>query len=229
MGVDLTWAGDDLFWILLAGPTLFVLHHTLLAPARWGEGARAVGASKLWGAFLFGVVPAVLLGFLGRDPIALGLRPPALAPFVIVVGVVGLLVLPLVVLDARRRVDSSSVPQLRRSRMTPEFVVASVGVWALYLLGYEFLFRGFLLAPLAEAWGAWPALACSTALYVLAHLHKGSAEVLGSIPMGLVFGLMALYTGGIWAPWLLHLAMVVVHENVAARANPSLHWWASRG
>lgn len=229
MPFDLSWTGDDLAWILLAGPTLFLLHHCLLAPARWGEGPRAVGASKLWGAFLFGVVPAVILGLLGRDPIAVALRPPGLVPLVIVAGVAGLLVLPLIVLSARRLTQSESVPQLRRARMTPEFIVASAGVWALYLLGYEFLFRGFLLVPLVEAWGVWPALAASTGFYALAHLHKDPAEALGAIPMGLVFGLMALYTGGIWAPWLLHLAILLTHENVAARANPSIHWWASGG
>ena len=204
-----------------------MLHRYLLAPARFGEGPRAVATSKLWGAFLFGLGPAVALGALAMDPIATGLRPPDGIAFVIVTGVVGLVALPLVALSARGLGDSESTPQMRRPRMTPEFIVASAGVWALYLLGYEFLFRGFLLVPLVEEWGVWPALAANTGLYTFAHLHKGAAETIACLPMGIVFGLMALYTGGIWAPWLLHVAIVLVHENVAARANPSIQWWAS--
>jgi membrane protease YdiL (CAAX protease family) len=224
MPYDLTWSSDPLVWILLLGPALFALHHALLGPDRFGDGVRAVAASKLWGAGLFGLVPAVVLGALGLDPIAVGLRPPEFIPFVIVTGVLGLLVLPLVALGARR---GGASPQMRRSRMGPEVIVASAGVWALYLLGYEFLFRGVLLVPLAEAWGAWPALAVSGGLYGLAHLHKGRAELIGSLPMGIVFGVMALYTGGIWAPWLLYLAIVLVHENVSARADPGIRWWST--
>jgi membrane protease YdiL (CAAX protease family) len=226
--MDLTWHGDPLFWILLLGPLLFVVHHALFSPDRWGGGARAVGSSKLAGAFLFGVVPAILLGALGFDPVAVALTPPGLGPFVIVVGIASMVILPLVAIAGRRSGEAGGLPQMHHGSMSAEFVVASAGVWALYLLGYEVLFRGFLLVPLVEEWGLWPALAANTGMYVLAHLHKDRSELLGCIPMGFVFGLMALYTGGIWAPWLLHVAIVLTHENATARANPSVSWWSSR-
>ncbi len=225
MSLDLTWQGEPLFWILLFGPVLFAVHHALLGPDRWGDDARAVGSSKLAGAFVFGVGSTVLLGALGFDPVAVALTPPPLFVFVILVGIACLVILPLIAIAGRRAGEDGGRPQMVRSTMGPEFVVASAGVWALYLLGYEVLFRGLLLAPLVDAWGFWPALAANVGFYVLAHLHKEPAELLGCIPMGFVFALMALYTGGIWAPWLLHLAIVLTHENATARANPEIAWW----
>ena len=58
--------------------------------------------------------------------------------------------------------------------------------WAIYLFGYEFLFRGILLFPLAETVGVWPAIAVNIALYSATHIPKGLDETLGAIPLGLV-------------------------------------------
>lgn len=225
--MDLSWPPDPLALLVLLGPTLFVVHHAFLSAERLGGGVRGVAASKLWGAFLFGLVPPVVLGALEINPVAVGLRLPSLLPFIIVVGVAGLLILPLVAAQGRKDAAAGVLPQLHRRRMSPEFVVASAGILGIYLLGYEYLFRGLLLTPLVDAWGVWPGLAVSTGLYALAHLHKGPAELVGSLPMGLVFGLMALYTGSIWAPWALHVAIALVHETTVARHAPGLRWWVS--
>ncbi len=89
--------------------------------------------------------------------------------------------------------------------------------WAVYLLGYECVFRGALLSGLVEPMGVWPALATVTGLYTLAHLHKPAAETMSCIPMGLVFGWCALETGGFLGPAALHLLIAVTHDRFAAR------------
>ena len=83
----------------------------------------------------------------------------------------------------------------------------SVIGWGLYLFGYEALFRGTLLFALFRAAGAWPAIVISTIVYALAHLDKRAGEVLGSIPLGLVWGMACLEAGGLWPALLCHLAV----------------------
>ena len=75
-----------------------------------------------------------------------------------------------------------------------------------------------------------PALAMMTALYTLAHLPTNASETAGCIPMGFVFGGMALYTGTIWAPLIVHLGIAIGTETVAAYSNPEVEWsWQDHG
>jgi membrane protease YdiL (CAAX protease family) len=67
-----------------------------------------------------------------------------------------------------------------------------------------------------------------TALYVLAHLNKPAPETLSCFVMGPLFAALAFASDGIWLPWLVHVAIAVVSENAAARANPDIEsWWRS--
>ena len=110
-----------------------------------------------------------------------------------------------------------SVPALWLSARNNDPDGATPMEWAVYLLGYECLFRGALLTGLVEPMGVWPALAVVTGLYTLAHLHKDAGETLSCIPMGLVFGWGALKTGGFLGPFVLHVLIAVTHDRFAAR------------
>ncbi len=205
--------------------TLFVLHVYFGTPAVVGDEAarwRAVARSKWLGAAIFGFGSLVSLLALGLALGGNGVAAPVLHPLHALPFVA---LLP-VALAARSPANLARSPQLRRAVMPPRLVLASFGLWALYLLGYELLFRGLLLFPLAAELGWWPALGLSTGMYVLAHLHKPAAETLGCIPMGFVFGWMALDSGSVLLPWSLHLAIVVVNESLAGRARDDTRWWA---
>lgn len=115
-------------------------------------------------------------------------------------------------------------PEIRAARWSRALAAASLGSWAVYLLGYELLFRGLLTHGLVASLGAWPGLAAMTGLYVLAHLRKGAAETLVCIPMGMLFGAMSLQCDSFVAPWLLHVALASISEVVAARGNPNMDY-----
>ena len=93
----------------------------------------------------------------------------------------------------------------------------NAATWTLYLLGYEFFFRGFLLFAVADAWGVWAGVCATTLAYVYAHLPKNADETIGTIPMGVVFALGALWSGGIWAPWLAHVIIANTSDLLASR------------
>ena len=74
----------------------------------------------------------------------------------------------------------------------------------------ELLYRGFLLHCLLAEWpggfqpGLLPAWLLGALAFGLAHLYQGWRGVLASTAMGLVFGLLAIGTGSLFLPIVLH-------------------------
>jgi membrane protease YdiL (CAAX protease family) len=71
------------------------------------------------------------------------------------------------------------------------------------LLGWEFLFRGFLLFSYAKSFGA-NALWLQAVPFALAHIGKPELEALSTIFGGFAFGWMAYRTRSFLYPFLLH-------------------------
>lgn len=94
--------------------------------------------------------------------------------------------------------------------------------WAIYLFGYELLFRGILLFPLYDHFGLWPAIIINIALYSLSHIPKGLDETIGAIPLGLVLCILSLQTGTIWISFIVHLAMAWTNSLTAIKFNPEM-------
>lgn len=73
--------------------------------------------------------------------------------------------------------------------------------------GEELFFRGWLQPLLGARWGAWVGLGATSVLFGAAHAVTGPISVLAVINdvlAGAVFGLLALRSGGLWAPILAH-------------------------
>ena len=115
-------------------------------------------------------------------------------------------------------------PQIRSKIWTRNTALVNAAGWALYLLGYEFMFRGILLFPLADHMGIWPAIAVNTALYSATHIPKGFTEALGAIPLGLVLCLLTLASGTIWIALFVHLAMALTNSFASLKFHPDMHY-----
>ncbi|MCA9672379.1 MAG: CPBP family intramembrane metalloprotease [Myxococcales bacterium] len=250
----LAWSARDgqIALLLLGSAALYVVFHyglsarALLArltrragEAATGDGAsaqlqaRSVLISKAASGLWLGAGALALLAAVGLAPLSHGLWPRAaadfsLTPLAIALGVV--VFVPFVVIAARSPQQRALYPEIRARRWPPALVLASAGAWAIYLLGYELFFRGVLLMSLADRFGAWPALGITTALYVFAHLPKPNAsETASCVLMGVIFGAMALVTGAMWAPFVVHLVIAVSSETAAALWDPEVTWWAREG
>lgn len=87
-----------------------------------------------------------------------------------------------------------------------------LGEWARLrtLIGWEFLFRGFLLFPLYECFGPAANLIQAT-LCAVTHVHKPLVEMYGSLPFALLLGYLARKSGSVWygvyVHWLLGFAV----------------------
>lgn len=178
---------------------------------------------RIGGFVLLGVVPFVLAmtSFEGGVA-AFGLGVPDLGITAAFVGATAVVMLPIVYASSKRPDSWAHYPQIRTKHWTTRLYVNNALTWALYLFGYELMFRGVLLLTLERWTGPWPAIAITTGLYVLAHVHKNAAETIGCIPMGVVFAVAALLSGGFWAPWLMHVLIAVSSEWFVTRANPEI-------
>jgi membrane protease YdiL (CAAX protease family) len=214
--------------ILILGTTaLYLLVHFCLASH--GGKRHRVFIHKLGGGALFLGGGICLLVLIDRSPLQNGLWAGPLTPLFSTwpaLGGLAALILPFLYLASRGLQIQDQYPEIREELWTPELALKSAGAWAVYLLGYEFLFRGALLFPLVDWMGMYPALAIMTAMYALAHLNKSASEALACLPMGIVFGLLAINAGSIWPAWLLHWTIAVISENAAVAHHPTKRWLA---
>ncbi len=113
-------------------------------------------------------------------------------------------------------------PQIRAKQWTPGMVALSSVSWLLFLVGYEFLFRGFVLHASLGLMETGPAIALNCALYAFAHFYKGPGETFGAIPVGFLLCYITLITGNIWSAVIIHSIMALSNEWFSLRAHPEM-------
>ena len=82
----------------------------------------------------------------------------------------------------------------------------------LYYIAWEFFFRGFILFGLKTKFGAINAILIQTISSCLVHIGKPEGEIIGSIIVGVIFGVIVLRTRSIWYVVLLHAAIGVLTD-----------------
>ncbi len=124
--------------------------------------------------------------------------------------------------SAKKPGNLAIYPQIRIKEWTPKIVAVSGISWVIFLIAYEFLFRGFLLFASLEVMGPWAAIALNCSLYAFAHFYKGPGETFGAIPMGILLCYLTLYTGNIWSAVVIHSVMALSNEWFSILGNPDL-------
>jgi len=83
------------------------------------------------------------------------------------------------------------------------FIIVEI-FYLIYYVGFEFLFRGFMLFGLEKRYGALAAILIQTIPSAIIHFGKPVSESFGAIFAGLVFGYLAIRTRSVLYPLLLH-------------------------
>lgn len=223
------------YMVLLVAGLLFVvfvlifytpsfLRRPLIPVQRRGTVAVVV-AERLTGFLFFGVIPWLLLrtslpGFSVRD-VGVVLPPrvwylPSLLFWVLIVAGVSRV--------AGTPASLEQYPQMRQATWTSAMVLLNALTWALYLAGYEFLFRGLLIFPLLPVLGIAGTMALNLVLYALAHLHKGWREVGGSFVFGALLVLATIFSGSLLISFFSHLVLALSNGYFAARATRKMQY-----
>ena len=124
--------------------------------------------------------------------------------------------------NSKQKDNLSVYPQIRKSNWTSKLLAISMSTWVLYLLAYEFLFRGYLLLISITFLGIWPAVILNIIIYSLAHIPKGTKETVMAIPFGLVIALSVIHTGNIWVAVILHSILALSGEWFSLKAHPEM-------
>jgi len=135
-----------------------------------------------------------------------------------------ILIIPLAFLSAGKPANLINYPQIRARLWTRKITVINIVSWIVYLLGYEFLFRGILLFPLAGELGVWPAVAINIAFYSITHVPKGLNETSGAIILGLVLCILTLVSGTIWIAFFTHVALALTNSFTAMKYHPNMQF-----
>lgn len=96
------------------------------------------------------------------------------------------------------------------------FVAYELGYFA-YFIGWEFLYRGWMLNGLLRPYGRVGAVLIQTVPFAIMHLGKAELEALGSIVAGLALGLLALRTRSFWYGALVHGVVAVWMDWLSAK------------
>ncbi len=123
------------------------------------------------------------------------------------------LVVPLIYISSKMPDVRSEYP-LAKSLLTDQghLMIYELGYVIFYYIAWEFFFRGFLLFGLKERFGAFNAVLIQTISSCLVHIDKPEGEIIGSIFIGVLFGMIALRSRSIWWVFLLHISIGVLTD-----------------
>ncbi len=85
-------------------------------------------------------------------------------------------------------------------------------------VGEEIFYRGFLIWYLSSFLHIWLAVALSSVLFGLAHIMHGTQATIRATITGLLFAILYLFSGALWAPILLHAAVDLTSGEVGLAA-----------
>ncbi len=86
--------------------------------------------------------------------------------------------------------------------------------YAIYFIGWEFIFRGYLLFGLKPAIGFY-AVFVQTIPFAILHFGKPEVETLAAVLAGVVLGYLALRSRSFWYGWMLHVLIAVTNDTIA--------------
>jgi membrane protease YdiL (CAAX protease family) len=178
---------------------------------------------KFTGFFLFGIIPFLLFVMLpGVTPAETGLTSGNFLHYWFIIVLLLIIVSVLSFFTSKMKTSQEMYPQLRIKSWNIKYSLLSIAGWIIYILGYEFLFRGILWTFCFRAFGFWPALAINILLYAIVHLDQGIGMSLGAIPVGIIFCLLTLLTGSFLFAFLIHSWMAINSELLSIYNNPDL-------
>jgi len=97
------------------------------------------------------------------------------------------------------------------SSVPSSFPLSFVFIRTLFLIVYEFFFRGVMLFVMIEDFGMEAAVILNILFYVLIHWFNKNERV-GAVPMGLILCWVTIHYHSVWPAIFIHVALALSHE-----------------
>ncbi len=114
-------------------------------------------------------------------------------------------------------------PELRVRFWRPSILILSMLSWMLYIVAYEFFYRGLLFQALLYKLDTVPAIVACTALYSLTHYFKLNRLTILSILWGSLACWLVLHTNSLWPAILIHLGLCLSTEWMSIRHHREMY------
>lgn len=236
MDYTLAWSKAFLEPVLIISLTLFALvgywvtitNKKLEAGfvRKFGEERAKVEWILFWryaGLFYFALIPMLVVFLvLPRNAAYYGLSFVNLSESLLWTIGLGVVILFMQSRSAGKEGNTKQYPQIRINNWDIKLVLKNSLGWFIYLLAYEFLYRGLLLFGLIEAFGTWPAIFVNTIIYSLAHIPKGNKEALAAIPFGIILCILTIRTETIWISVFVHVVLALSNDFFALAASKTM-------
>jgi len=148
--------------------------------------------------FYYLLLPISMVRIVCRNPLDFGLRMGRVKAWSPYVAVACLLMAP--VLIAASRFASFQTYYVRDNFDLVQYAARE----SVYLLGWEYMFRGFLLFGLKERLKE-ASILVQALPFVLLHFDKPELETVSTIATGVLFGYIAYRAGSFWPAYFIHL------------------------
>lgn len=132
------------------------------------------------------------------------------------------IILLITFLFSRNKGNFEIYPPVRIKVWTIRQILLNAITWAMYLFGYEFIFRGFLLFESLKYLNTEVSIIFNIVIYGLVHLPKGPKETIGSILFGIILCYSTLHTGSVLTPFLLHTILAASTDVFSVWFNPKI-------
>jgi membrane protease YdiL (CAAX protease family) len=181
-------------------------------------------SKKLSGFLLLGLIPGLLYFASYETPFStFGFTIHHFISAFWIILVLSLIIVSVAYLNQKANPKNNSLQIPIREWSFWLFAVNSFG-WVLYLIAYEFLFRGILLTECNTAFGYWAAIAINTAIYSAIHMVNGRAQAIGALLFGPIACYFVLEYGTLWIPIFMHIALSLSADFFSIRFNPDLSY-----
>lgn len=114
-----------------------------------------------------------------------------------------------------------STPSENTYCLSPRSLLSFLSIRILFLLVYEFFFRGALFFMMVEDFGVIVSIIANVILYVLVHWFN-KEERYGLVLMGGILCSVTLYYNSVWPAVIIHLSLALSNEITLMINNRSL-------
>ncbi len=185
---------------------------------------RRVLFQRVLGAIVYGLIPFLIILLVFRRPLGqYGFAGDNLLKSFLWWIPIAIVIIVLSFIGSRTEKNLQMYPQIRVNEWNVGLLIVSALSWVTYLVGYEFLFRGYLLFSCLESFGYWPAIVINICFYSLFHIHKGSREAIGSLFFGFLLCYLTLHLGSFWFAILIHVTMALSNEWFSLGFQPEMN------
>jgi membrane protease YdiL (CAAX protease family) len=199
---------------------LTALVKRILTRSKKGEINQPAGIfiHRISGVFLLGILPFCIVTLaLGHSPSEYGLSFRFSPVFLLTVPVVCGILFPILLQYSKTPEANRYAPEVKPQKWTSHYIVWNTLGWIVYLFAYEFCMRGFLLFSLVRFTDNWTAIFLMTSMYTLIHLTRGKGEAASTMVMGILFGVISVYTNSIVLPFIIHAFAALTTDYLLIR------------